>query len=191
MRLLCYASKDEQNELLIKAKMPQKILVTYASRTGTTNGVADAIGQVLTEKGFQTDVLPMQQVNNINQYDVIVAGSAIQAGKWLPEAIQFVQTNKTILNQKTFAVYLVCMTLAMKNNEKYRGFVSGFLDPVRSLVKPESEGLFAGKLDINKVPSFGDRIKFRLSVLFGVWKEADHRNWENIRAWAEELPNLF
>jgi menaquinone-dependent protoporphyrinogen oxidase len=167
--------------------MPHKILVTYASRTGTTNGVADEIGKVLTEKGFQIDVLPMQQVTNMAQYDAVIAGSAIQAGKWLPDALQFIQTNKTILNQKTFAVYLVCMTLAIKNNEKYRGFVSDFLDPVRSLVKPISEGMFAGKLDINKVPNLGDRIKFRLSVLFGVWKEADHRNWLEIRAWAEEL----
>lgn len=84
------------------------------------------------------------------------------------------------------------MTLAMKNAEQYRGFVSDFLQPVRALVRPVSEGLFAGGLDIRKIPSASERFKFRLSVLFGAWKEGDHRNWDAIRAWAESLrPLLF
>jgi hypothetical protein len=59
----------------------------------------------------------------------------------------------------------------------------------------QSEGLFAGALDISQVPSFRDRLKFRLSVAFGAWSEGDHGDWDAIRAWAEELkpilaPNL-
>jgi len=77
--------------------------------------------------------------------------------------------------------------LAMKKGDQYRGFVSDFLQPVRALVKPVSEGLFAGALDIKKVPSASNRIKFRLSVLFGVWSEGDHRDWNAIRIWAENI----
>jgi hypothetical protein len=44
------------------------------------------------------------------------------------------------------------------------------------------EGLFAGALDISKIPSFSDRLKFRISFIFGVWKEGDHRNWDAIRS---------
>jgi menaquinone-dependent protoporphyrinogen IX oxidase len=83
------------------------------------------------------------------------------------------------------------MTLAMKNGESYRPFVAEFLAPVRTLVKPVSEGLFAGILDIPKVPTLKDRLMFRLSVLFGVWKEGDHRNWNAIRNWAESLSPLL
>ena len=79
----------------------------------------------------------------------------------------------------------------MKSGEQYRGHVSSWLDPVRALVRPVSEGLFAGGLDIRKIPSFSDRLKFRLSVLFGVWKEGDHRDWDTIRKWAEELKPLL
>jgi len=32
---------------------------------------------------------------------------------------------------------------------------------------------------------------FRLSVLFGVWSEGDHRDWDAIRAWAESLRPLL
>jgi hypothetical protein len=40
-------------------------------------------------------------------------------------------------------------------------------------------------------PSSADRLKFRLSVLFGVWKEGDHRDWNAIRAWAESVRPLL
>ena len=56
---------------------------------------------------------------------------------------------------------------------------------------PVSEGLFAGTLDISKIPSFGNRLKFKLSVLFGVWTEGDHRDWNAIRAWAKSLQPLL
>jgi hypothetical protein len=43
-------------------------------------------------------------------------------------------------------------------------------------------------LDVSQVRSLGDRLKFRLSVMMGVWSEGDHRDWNAIRAWAESLP---
>jgi len=55
------------------------------------------------------------------------------------------------------------------------------------LLKPVSEGLFAGILDISKVPTFRDRLMFRISMLSGIWKEGDHRDWNAIRVWAESL----
>jgi menaquinone-dependent protoporphyrinogen IX oxidase len=104
--------------------------------------------------------------------------------------MQFMQAHQVALAQKPFAAFLVCMTLAIGNG-KYREHVADFLQPVRALVKPVSEGFFAGALDISKVPSFADRLKFRLSVLFGVWSEGDHRDWKAIRAWAEELKPIL
>lgn len=171
--------------------MDNKILVTYTSRFGSTAGVAKAIGKTLTESGAQVDVLAMREVSDIAVYDAVVAGSAINGGAWLPEAMQFVRDHQAELKRKPFAVFLVCMTLTMKNGEQYRAHVSTWLDPVRYLVRPVSEGLFAGALDIAKIPSFVDRFKFQLSVLFGVWKEGDHRDWNAIRAWASQLKPLL
>jgi menaquinone-dependent protoporphyrinogen oxidase len=167
--------------------MTDRILVTYASRTGSTIGVAQAIAAVLTESGAQVDVIPMPEVKDLSPYRAVVAGSAIQGGAWLPEAMQFIQSHKTTLNQKPFAAFLTCMTLAMGKG-KYREHVSTWLQPVRSLIKTRSEGLFTGALDIGKMPSIGDRIKFKISVLLGVWGEGDQRDWNAIRAWAAELP---
>ena len=171
--------------------MSNKILVTYATCTGSTRGVAEAIGKTLSEGGAEVDVLPMRDVKDLSPYHAVVAGSAIQGKLWLPEAMQFVQSHRLELARKPFAAFLVCMTLAMRNGESYRHFVVDFLAPVRALVKPISEGLFAGALDISKVPTFRDRLMFRLSVLFGVWKEGDHRDWNAICSWAETLRPLL
>jgi menaquinone-dependent protoporphyrinogen oxidase len=171
--------------------MDNKILVVYASKAGSTAGVAKAIGKTLAESGAQVEVRPMQDVQDLAPYCAVVAGSAIRGGKWLPEAMQFIHTHQATLAQKPFAAFLVCMTLAMPSADKYREHVADFMQPVRALVKPVSEGLFAGALDINKVPSFRDRLMFRLSVVFGVWSEGDHRDWNAIHAWAESLCPLL
>ena len=167
--------------------MTGKILVTYATRTGWTPGVAEAIGKTLSENGLAVDVLPMADVRDLTGYHSVVAGSAINSGAWLPEAMVFMQDHRAELAARPFAAFLVCMTLAMRDGERYRSHVATWLDPVRALVRPVSEGLFAGGLDLHRIPSAGVRLRFRISVLFGVWKEGDHRDWNAIRAWASEL----
>lgn len=57
--------------------MPSRFLVTYATRTGWTVGVAEAIARALTEGGAQVDVLTMQEVADLGPYQAVVAGSAI------------------------------------------------------------------------------------------------------------------
>lgn len=171
--------------------MAGKILVTYASRGGATAGVAEEIGQTLADRGIDVEVRPMQEVHDLEPYSAVVAGSAIQGGAWLPEAVQFVQKNRAALDEKRCALFLVCMTLAMPSAEKHRQFVSAWMEPVRKLVSPVAEGLFAGAFDLHKVPSLADRLKFRLSILAGVWPTGDHRDWQAIDAWAASLPPLL
>lgn len=171
--------------------MTNKILVTYASRLGSTAGVAEAIGHTLIESGAEVDIRPMEEVTDLTPYSAVVAGSAIRGKQWLPEAMRFLQNHQAALRQRPFAAFLVCMTLAMKNGEAYRPAVVEWLAPVDALAKPVSKGAFAGTLDTGKIPSFSDRLKFRLSVMFGVWKEGDHRDWPAIRTWAASLRPLL
>ncbi len=171
--------------------MSGKILVTYASRLGSTAGVAEAIGKTLLDSDVEVEVRRMQDVIDLTPYSAVVAGSAIRGKQWLPEALEFVRKYQAALRQKPFAAFLVCLTLAMKDSEKYRPYVATFLDPVSALVRPVSTGLFAGVLDIGKIPSFGARVKFRMSVLFGVWKEGDHRDWDAIHSWTAQLRPLL
>ena len=169
--------------------MPDRILVTYSSRTGSTAGVALAIGKTLSDLGMQVDVRRMQEVTFLTPYQAVIAGSAIRNKIWLPEAIQFMTANQGELTGKPFAAFLVCMTLTMKDD--YQDEVHTWLQPVRLLVKPLSEGFFPGALDIPRIESFADRLKFRISVAMGVWTEGDHRDWDAIKKWTERLPAPF
>jgi len=170
---------------------PENILITYASRTGSTEGIANAIADTLIKQGAEVAILPMRKGIDLSQYQVVIAGSAIQNRQWLPEAVEFIRSNQAELNQKTTALFTVCMTLAMKNGEKYRKDVAEWVGPVKSMVKPVDDEIFAGTLDISKIPSITDRLKFRLSVLFSVWKEGDHRDWEAIGKWADGLHSIL
>ena len=167
--------------------MSNRILVTYASRAGSTAEIAEAIGRTLTESGAQVDIIPMRDVKDLMPYRAVVAGSAIRGSKWLPEAIQFMRTHRSMLAQKRFAMFTVCITMAMRNAGKYRSGVMGWVAPVRAMVKPLSEGLFAGMLDFGKLPYNWDTLMLRLTVALGIFPRGDHRDWKAIRSWAESL----
>jgi menaquinone-dependent protoporphyrinogen oxidase len=172
--------------------MSSRILVTYASRAGSTAEVAEAIGEVLARNGMTVDVFPMQDVTDLSIYRAVVAGSAIRKSEWLPEAVRFVQTHRSELAGKPFATFTVCITLAMANSDRYRQAVREWTLPVRALVKPRSEGLFAGKLDFHKLPVTLDTLKLRLTVALGIFPKEDRRDWSAVRAWAESLgPQLL
>lgn len=169
--------------------MSRFILVTYATFTGSTAGVAAEIGKTLEQYGYIVDVRPMSQVKDVAGYDAVVAGSAIHDKKWLPEAIEFIETHRAALRQRPFAAFLVCMTLALRNQKwAAQANVQSWLAPIRTIVPTVAEGTFAGSLDLKQVPQAGIRRAFRISVWLKFWKEGDHRDWEAIRAWANALP---
>lgn len=86
--------------------MNDRILVAYASKTGSTSGVADALGKQLAAGGAAVDVRQMKEVKDLSPYRAAVVGSAINGGKWLPEAMEFVQANQSQLNKMPTAIFL-------------------------------------------------------------------------------------
>jgi len=161
--------------------MEDKILVAYASRAGSTGEVAEAIGKVLCEGGAAGDVRLAKDVTDLSPYRAVVVGSAIRVGKWLPEAVEFVETHREALGRMPLAYFAVCLTLK-EDTEENRREVSAYLDPVCEMVQPVDVGLFAGGMDYSKLP-------FILRVMMKAMKspKGDFRNWEAIRAWAGQV----
>ena len=165
-----------------KNRMDKRILVTYASKYGSTGGVAEAIGKGLCSKGAAADVLLTKNAVNLSSYQGVVVGSAIYMGKWLPDAVEFVKTNCEMLRRVPVAYFLVCMTLC-KPTEENRVKVLAYLDPVLKAIpeiKPVGIGTFAGALDYSNLSWLNKKILKSKGT-----PEGDFRDWNAIRAWAE------
>ena len=68
-----------------------KVLVTAASRYGSTSEIARAIGDVLRERGLEASVAQPEGVDDIEAYDAVVLGSGVYAGHWLKPARELVE----------------------------------------------------------------------------------------------------
>ena len=169
--------------------MKKRVLIAYASKCGSTGGVAEAIGQVLCSMGATVDVRLTGSVKDISSYQAVIIGSAIRMGNWLPEATDFVIRQQDELSRVPCAYFVACLTMKDDTAEN-RKKVMAYLDPVRQKspkVEPAAVGLFPGALDFKKL-SFGS--KAVLKMLGG--KEGDYRNWPAVRAWAGDVgPSLF
>ena len=163
--------------------MEKRALVTYASKYGSTGGVADAIGKELCSKEVAADVLLIKNVSNISPYQAVVIGSAIYMGKWMSEAVDFLKKNKDILRQVPVAYFLVCMTLSQPT-KKNRAEALSCMDPILKAVpeiKPVAIGTFAGALDYNNLSWLNKKILKSKGT-----PEGDFRDWKAIQAWARE-----
>jgi len=161
--------------------MMKKILVTYATRAGSTFEVAEQVAEVLRATGASVDVKPIPAVHELKGYDAVVIGSAIRMGQWLPEAVAFVQAQREPLSHIPTAYFLVS-GLLRDDTPQMRGKVLAFLDPVRQILEPASIGLFAGKMDYSTMDGLDRSIAEAVSTSEGDW-----RNWEAIRSWAQGL----
>ena len=166
-----------------KKDMEKRVLVTYASKYGSTGGVADAIGKELCSREVAADVLLIKNVRNISSYQAVVIGSAIYMGKWMSEAVDFIKENRDVLRQVPVAYFLVCMTLSQPT-EKKRAEVLSYTDPILKAVpeiKPVGIGTFAGALDYNNLSWINKKILKSKET-----PEGDFRDWSAIRAWARD-----
>jgi len=155
-----------------------KVLVSAASKHGSTDEIARTIAEVLTESGLSAVVASPETLTALDGFDAAVIGSAVYYGKWMDTATTFVDRHAAFFDGRP--VWL---------------FSSG---PLGVPPKPESDPVdipalvartrarehrvFTGRLDTNRL-GLGERI-----VVKGVRAaEGDFRPWDEIRAWAREI----
>ncbi|MFZ5909559.1 MAG: flavodoxin domain-containing protein [Chloroflexota bacterium] len=169
----------------LAANSQGKILVTYTSRYGSTVGVASVIAETLCKTGMAADARHITSVTDLSAYSAAIIGSPVNSDEWMPEAVEFVQANRSRLSQMPVAYFLTCMTLGLTDQPEAREKIAGVLQAVETQipeVKPLEKGLFAGALDYNKM-SVAMQMIYRAFAEDGT--SGDFRNWDAIRAWAE------
>lgn len=155
-----------------------KVLVTASSRHGATAEIAERIGETLVAAGLDADVRPPEAVTSVTEYDAVIVGSAVYAGRWLEGARSLVERESGAL--RTRLVWL---------------FSSGPLgDPPKPEEGPEELGLlgeathaiehrvFAGKSD-----TAGLGFVERAIVAVVKAPTGDYRPWAEITDWATQI----
>ena len=169
----------------------KKTLVAYASAAGSTGGVAETVGKILADTGVAVDVHRVQSVKTLEGYDAVVLGSAIHGGKWLPEAVEFLQANQTRLNKVPTAFFLVGLMVNRKSQSDQE-LVNQFLASERALVEPVAEGRFVGAMFIKNYPGFtGIGMRFFIAYCGLGLRGGDFRDPAAIRAWADRVRPLL
>jgi len=196
--------------------MEKRILIVYAGMYGSTAGVEDVIGQELSRLGAVVETQPASDAIDISSYEAVIVGSAIKYCKWLPDAVNFVQTHREVLSRMPVAYFLTCVDLTRVHEDmgypvsifvdpklgnppkakdklsiwEQMHLLSNLMDPVfrkAPQVRPVSIAVFKGRLDFSQLRAI-DWLPIRLGAF--VTKripEGDFRNWEAIRSWAASL----
>ena len=166
------------------------ILIAFATCHGSTEGVAERIGQRIQASGINAEVHPVTEVTDPGRYDAVILGSAVHNMKWLPEASRFAQRNAALLQQRPTWLFSVSSI----------GDQESFISPrvarvlramkketpeitaLRSAIHPRGHRNFAGAIARADWSAAGSAF---LRIMGG--RYGDHRNWTAIDDWAARI----
>ena len=162
--------------------MNGKVLVAYATKCGSTGGIAKAVAEELAARGWAADVMPAESVKDLSGYSAAVIGSAVRFGRWLPPAMDFLARFGGGLSGLPVAVFTAHI-FALGESAEDRAGREEYLKPVRQHIQPVAAAFFAGKVDADKL----SLVEKTIGRIVGS-PEGDLRDWTKIRAWAAGLP---
>ena len=158
-----------------------KVLVAYATRYGSTRGIAEAVGEALGETGVEVDVRDVAEIESLAGYDAAVIGAPVHVGAWIKEARNFVKTFREALSGIPVAVFAAGMEI-VKTPDKADKLTDKWLKGVCAKLTPVSKKAFSGAMERSKLSTFW---KIMTAIIRS--PRGDCRDWEDIRAWAGGL----
>ena len=162
------------------------VLVTYATRSGSTEEVALAVAQTLRESGVVVETQPVRSVHSLERYGAIVLGVPLYMGRFHKDARRFLSAHRNALTEMPVALFVLG---AVQRGEKDWAGARTQLN--KELAKypwfsPVSPQMFGGKFDPLK-------LNFPYSLIPPLRKlpAGDARDWTAIRAWANDLVSVL
>jgi menaquinone-dependent protoporphyrinogen oxidase len=161
----------------------EPVLVAYASRHGSTRGVAERIGAALAGQGFAVDVLPVEQAVDLQRYEAVVLGSPVYNQRWLPEAEAWLRAGRSVLAGRP--VWLFSVGSFGDRRRIFGALVRrepSNVGELRDAVRSRGYRVFAGVVERHQWP-LPARIFFHA---FG-GRFGDSRDWQAIDAWGQGI----
>jgi menaquinone-dependent protoporphyrinogen oxidase len=154
------------------------ILVTAASRHNATSEVAQVIANTLTRAGLDVVVRRPEEVGHLANYEGVVLGSAIYAGRWLKPAKNLIERTST--RMRTLPVWL--FSTGPIGDPLKPETPCADIAPMVELSGARAHHLFGGRLDRQDL---GLAERAMVSIVGAT--DGDYRPWDEIEAWAEEI----
>jgi menaquinone-dependent protoporphyrinogen oxidase len=159
-----------------------QILVTYASKKGSTAGIAKAVGKELQSAGYTVDIAELKTVESLEKYDAVVIGAPVYTGKVIGDLAVFVARHKEALRQVPVAAFTAGIAPVYPKTGEVKVFTDQLVTALDPVI-PVAVTMFAGSLEPPKL-SFVER---GLTSLLKV-PTGDFRDWNLISAWTRDLP---
>lgn len=158
-----------------------KVLVTAASKHGSTTEIASVIAGVLRTADIQAEVLEPEAVSSLVGYDAVVVGSAVYAGHWLGPAKAFVLR---------YRFELADLPVFLFSSGPVGDPPKPIQDPTDMAELDEATGavdhqVFAGRVTRSQLNAF-ERL-----VTMVVHADGDFRPWDDIADWAKEIARFL
>ena len=164
-----------------------KVLVTFASSHGATAEIAQVIGIVLRDNQLAVDIRRMENIKEINSYDVVVLGSAIYIGEWLQLAQDFLTEHAATLKNRYVWLFSSGPTGEGNTLELLDGArLPQSLESIVSIIKPRDVAVFGGRIDLRRL-----RKNERVIIKAADVPKGDFRNWHAIKFWAQQIADAL
>jgi menaquinone-dependent protoporphyrinogen oxidase len=172
--------------------MPEKVLVTYATKYGSTTGVAEAIAGELRKAGLEVDLLPAREVSSVAAYSAVILGSPLYIGSMLGDATKFLARFKNEIAGMPSALFVLG---PLYNTTKDMAEVKAQLDMALGKIswfRPAKVEVFTGAMDLDKF-RFPDSLLKMMPAAKNdnLFKTYDGRDWEAINLWAVSLNEIL
>ncbi len=167
----------------------KKSLITYSTVDGQTKDICQKIANFANNENI--DVLPINKIENLNQYDFIVIGASIRYGKYRKELFNFIKSNIDSLESKENAFFSVNAVARKveKNTPETNPYMRKFLEKISWV--PKNLEVFAGKIDYPKYKFFDKyAIKFIMWVTNGPTDTSgtfEFTDWKKVENFAKSL----
>jgi len=162
------------------------ILVTYATRYGSTREVAEEVAKRVRAHGQAVDVQSVDEVDSLEGFDAVVLGSGLYVGGMLKDAYTFLNRHQAILETLPVAVFVLGPLTGDQVRDDHHKQLDDALAKVAWL-KPVAAEEFVGKYDPAHL-RFTDKLASVLPVSPLYHETAhDERDWAAIDGWADHL----